>query len=619
MSLQHGRRLDAIEAAALAAAKSGYDTRVKCPSDACTSRKNQSAVTLSVSYKDNGVLYLCHHCGAKGLVKNEEEEHANFVRRKYPRAQERAKDDLFGNIAPMNTVVEVPEKPRRELVKEELTEPAKDWLRERSLDPDAVSNLKNVEVFSTDAWFAELKSTAPAIGVGYVVNGEMNAAKIRSIDGKHHTQWGAARSFLGIDGVEITKEQSDIVIVEGEWDYLACAVAGVANVVSVPNGAPISVARDIKPSEDRKYNYLWEAREKINAASRVVIFCDDDNPGENLAEELSRRIGRAKCWRVVLPDGCKDANDIKLQHGDEELRKVIASAEPWPVSGLYGADHFYEQVDKLYEFGIEAGASTGFKCIDELYTVFPGQMTVVTGIPSSGKSEFIDQLMMNLAESSGWRFGIASFENEPRVHITNLISKRARAPFFPGADNRITPEAMEDAKLFVRDHFSFIHNVDGSMHDADQIIDRAKAAVMRYGIRGLVIDPYSYILRDRNSSETEFVSELLTKVRVFAQAYEVHVWFIAHPTKVQKNEDGTYKVPGGYDISGSAHWFAKADNGITIHRDAIGQPQLVEFHCWKVRYNFVGKQGMSLLVYDVNTRCYREGGDKSDIDWGDFD
>jgi len=48
----------------------------------------------------------------------------------------------------------------------------------------------------------------------------------------------------------------------------------------------------------------------------------------------------------------------------------------------------------------------------------------------------------------------------------------------------------------------------------------------RYGIRGLVIDPYNELDHQRptSMSETEYVSQMLTKIKRFAQHHDVHVW-----------------------------------------------------------------------------------------------
>ena len=151
-----------------------------------------------------------------------------------------------------------------------------------------------------------------------------------------------------------------------------------------------------------------------------------------MGEEIARRIGKDKCWIVEWPDGCKDANDVLVKKGKKEVDRVIYKSRPYPVAGLYDAKHFYEQVDEIYEKGMGRGESTGYPNVDELYTIVEGQLTVVTGHPSSGKSEFIDQIMVNLAEERGWKFAVCSFENEPRLHIAKLISKHFRKPFFDG-------------------------------------------------------------------------------------------------------------------------------------------------------------------------------------------
>lgn len=44
--------------------------------------------------------------------------------------------------------------------------------------------------------------------------------------------------------------------------------------------------------------------------------------------------------------------------------------------------------------------------------VVPGELTIITGVPNSGKSEWIDALMVNLADRFGWRFGLCSMEKK---------------------------------------------------------------------------------------------------------------------------------------------------------------------------------------------------------------
>jgi len=159
-------------------------------------------------------------------------------------------------------------------------------------------------------------------------------------------------------------------------------------------------------------------------------------------------------------------------------------------------------------------------------------------VPSSGKSELVDQIMVNLAQDNNWKFAVASFENPPKLHIAKLASKRERKPFFTGPTKRMTEPELERAVDWVKDHFFFIHDEHGSTSDLDSIIDRIKVAVMRYGINGVVIDPWNFISRPKGDiSETQFVSDTLTKLTAFAKAYDLHIWLVAHPAKLQRGTD----------------------------------------------------------------------------------
>ena len=87
---------------------------------------------------------------------------------------------------------------------------------------------------------------------------------------------------------------------------------------------------------------------------------------------------------------------------------------------MYGASEYLDAVKDIYQNGHGRGASTGFGTIDDLFTIAEGQLSVVTGMPSSGKSEFIDQIMINLAQRESWKFAVCSFENPPHMHIAKL-------------------------------------------------------------------------------------------------------------------------------------------------------------------------------------------------------
>lgn len=134
--------------------------------------------------------------------------------------------------------------------------------------------------------------------------------------------------------------------------------------------------------------------------------------------------------------------------------------------------------------------------------------------------------------------------------------------------------------------------------------------VARYGIRGLVMDPYNEIdhRRRSNTSETEYVSQMLTKVKRFAQHYDVHVWLVAHPRQLHNWQPN--QCPSLYDISGSAHFVNKCDAGLVVHRnwdtESGGDPRNVGIMVMKMRNKTAGKIGgldVCILLVTVLLKC----------------
>ena len=58
-----------------------------------------------------------------------------------------------------------------------------------------------------------------------------------------------------------------------------------------------------------------------------------------------------------------------------------------------------KEVLNIYDGNIQRPIDTGFSNLDEFYKVMPSTFCVVTGIPNHGKSNFIDQLAVNLSRN----------------------------------------------------------------------------------------------------------------------------------------------------------------------------------------------------------------------------
>lgn len=548
-------------------------TRVACPYCSQERRKtNQKDMTLTRK-EDGAVVFHCHHCQANGSVQPPQERKLSAV-------------------------------PSPTITSNKLQPKHYNWLLERGISQITADKMR---LFASEKYFGKLNKSADAIGFPYYRNGALVAAKYRSFPEKDFTQdSGGAHDFFGID--QIIKGKP-IIIVEGEIDCLSLMEIGVENVVSVPSGAPIKVADGkVLPSEDKRFAYVWNARDVLDAAPFIILATDQDVPGQALAEELARRIGKDKCRLAKF--GHKDLNEVltnddptqTLEDRASQIRDILDAATAYPISGLSSALVFEERLNDLYNKGVGSGYSTGYSAVDSIYTVAPGQLTVVTGYPSSGKSNFVDQICVNLARGSDWKFAVCSFENQPEVHISRLMEIYTQKRFFEGRD-RMTEFERADAFKWVSEHFLFIDTNGEDPNTLDSILDRARGAVKRMGVRGLIIDPYNYIDLDRqNSTETDAISKMLTRVQAFCKTHEVHTWFVAHPAKVARSGVEQPR-PDGMSISGSMAWWAKTDCGLTVHR---GEGPEVTIAVWKCRYRWVGQQGETTLVFNKTSGTYRE-------------
>lgn len=265
-----------------------------------------------------------------------------------------------------------------------------------------------------------------------------------------------------------------------------------------------------------------------------------------------------------------------------------------------------------YSFGSRPGDSTGWPSLDGLLTIEPGYLTTITGWPGSGKSEWLDALMVNLVRDLGWKFAIFSPENQPMPrHVAKMVEKVLHKPFAAGPTPRATWEEVQEAAALLRDNMLFLSAGQDDTPTPDDLIAVFTRCVERLREDGeshkvgVVIDPWNELdhMRPPQLSETEYISRVLTRVRNWAREFWVAVFIVAHPAK-QRREEGKLPICRPDMISGSQHWWNKSDMCVTIHRDYENDNGEIDVHVQKVRFKNIGKPGVATLRYDRVTGCY---------------
>lgn len=473
---------------------------------------------------------------------------------------------------------------------EPLAQKGLDVLAERGITPEVAA--RN-QITMTTKYFPQREEEATCIAFPFIKDGIVVNVKYRDRNKYFTQEAGAEKTWFKYDDID----PKCTIITEGEFDALALEVAGLRHAISVPDGAPTPQAKSL----ENKFTYIDVEDPFIESVEKFVLAVDNDLPGKRLEEELARRLGKDRCWKVEWPEGCKDANDTLLKHGPDILREVISFAKPYPVDGVFQVEDINGELDLIYENGLPQGISTGWENLDDFYRPTEGQFTLVTGVPGMGKSEWLDALAINLAKHHSWITGVCSPENQPiSFHATKLMEKYVGKRL-----NKMSPEEFADAKEWVNVFFKFILPEDRTL---DSLLAKAKLLVRRYGMKGLIVDPYNEIThtnRQEGVSETEYVSEFLARIRGFAREFNVHIFLVAHPTKLQKGMDGKYPVPTGYDVAGSAHFFNKADNIVAVHRDKSDPFAYSEIHIQKIRSRWLGQLGVTKLEWDKNSGQYK--------------
>ena len=393
-------------------------------------------------------------------------------------------------------------------------------------------------------------------------------------------------------------------------DYLALVASGLDRVVCLPPDIDIALPN----ATPWQFAEIWDKQENL-IEDDVLVFALSD-ADRALEEELGRRLSRDRCSRVRysspsdLPLGEQEEEEdaiptypsafaVYKDMGPDVLVKMVSLASPFPVKGVHELDDMDDAFEDLYKHGLQPGRSTGHPSIDPLYTVVPGQWTLVTGIPGHGKSTWLDGVMINLARRDGWRFGVFTPENQPPTrYFAGLMEKLLDKPFSEGPTPRITHSEKNSAKRWLNDRFKIIlPDEDGGEWTLDAVLALARILVRRYGIQGLVIDPWNEMDHSQaGDKEVSYLSQALTKIRRFARLHGVHVWIVAHPTKMHKDADGMYPVPTPYDVAGGAHWRNKADNVIAVYRFVgMADQGIADIHIQKIRFKEVGKVGLGHL------------------------
>jgi twinkle protein len=461
------------------------------------------------------------------------------------------------------------------------------WFEARKISQYVLNDFKVTEGVE---WMPQTNKNENTIQFNYFRLGELINVKYRDALKNFKLFKDAEMIFYNLDAA---LNNLEIIIVEGEMDVLALAQCGITNVISVPNGCTDKGAINVQ--------YLDNCIEFFDEKTQFILALDNDLVGNRLKDELARRLGYENCKTVTFKD-CKDANDCLIKYGQNVTKECFNDAKEFPIVGVFNANDIEQDIYNFYNNGLPGGCGIGMHEIDMHIRFQEGYLTTITGIPGHGKSEFLDFLLCRLNISHGWKTALYSPENHPlELHFSKFAEKIIGKPF--EGSNRLSPLDLEQIIKYHSDNFFFVNpETDFKL---ENILDSVRQLVRKKGVKAFVIDAWNKLDHQYTTNETKYISEQLDKITRFCEINKVHCFLVAHPTKIQKDKaTKKYEVPNLYSISGSANFYNKTANGLTVYRDyETGQ---TEIHIQKVKFKHWGKVGLVVLGWNyLNGRYYK--------------
>jgi len=478
-----------------------------------------------------------------------------------------------------------------------LDKTARDWLAARNLDAGLAERMG-------------LRSERPDGGRGswiaapYRRNGEEVNCKYRSLEGKDHRQKkDGVQCVWNEDCLRESEFGGPVIITEGEWDALAALQCGYERVVSVPAGAPAEAMGD---AETARYAYIPDLLTLLRDEREIIIASDGDNAGSALLSDLSVRLGKSRCKFLTYPkakdpaargrERLKDLNEVLDEYGERGVKATVDNAAFVYVEGVWRISQMPPPAP-LMPYRISF--SDDFK---KHVAICKGHLSVWTGIPGHGKSALVKAVSVELAMTHDWRHAFAVFEEEPSRDFRRDIAKYlGRMPY-----HALDAAQWKAADDFLERHYVFMRPSLSDDVTLEWMLDKMEIAVIRENVSMCVIDPWNEMDHERGDmSETDYTAHAIKRLKRFAQRMNVHVAVIAHPAKNFGDTRDPNRIPGGYDISGSAHWRNKPELGVTAHRDETSGVDVTLVRVWKSKlFDLMGPTGDVRLRHNFRTGRY---------------
>jgi hypothetical protein len=343
-------------------------------------------------------------------------------------------------------------------------------------------------------------------------------------------------------------------------------------------------------------------------------------------------------YRTTKNDEDWEDEEPDYDYSEYTLKKPIDNgfkevSEDSGSNGMVDYTSFLEKVIEIASEGDRVGAEISLKPFADIFRFRGTGILTVTGIPGHGKTEFIDQCIIDLARLYNQETLIAGFEQTPQEHVLKLnqkmIGKNVCCKSYLGEKDN-----LEELKKVTQYVISKIRHIDTTSVGSEigSLLKIAAEQIQKsrennkVGIRYMVIDPYNMLsIKGSRLQGFEKVEEILRRITIFSHQMDVMVILVAHPVKIKKDEKTKqYEVPDFYSVKGSSAFFEMSYHGLVVYREGYLSSDKVLVRVLKVKQANLGKTMEEVhLGYDKQSGRYipldedgnEEKGDHRTKDW----
>jgi hypothetical protein len=320
--------------------------------------------------------------------------------------------------------------------------------------------------------------------------------------------------------------------------------------------------------------------------------------------------------------------DYSAFQDEDAVKRDPSDSTEVETDGLIDYSNFFDRVIEVVKEGDRVGFEVSLKDFADVFRFKGSGILTFTGIPGHGKTEFVDQVIVDLARKFGHQSFIVGFEQTPEEHTIKLMRRilgvNVTCPSWYHEENQ---GAFKKAYDWVTNKIKHVDSttVGGNIND---ILTVCAEGIKRSRDEGgdpryVVIDPFNMLSVKGKFSGHEKVEEILRRITHFSHQMDVIVILVAHPFKMRKDEKTEeYHVPDFYSVKGSSAFFEMSYHGLVIYR----RENEVMVKVLKVKHNNLGSTGAEVFfMYDRESGRYipidnegnEQAGDHREKDWLD--